>query len=165
MSERSRILKHTRIAEVMHLLDIEPVVVGVGEDVVSAARRAIERPNTRVLAVVDEEARLVGLIPVLRLVEEVVARAHPEYLLAEVTDIASAGRFGREIGARVCGDLMSPPVALDDQDTVAVAFHALKEHHYSGLPVIDQARRVVGYLDVLELALRYLDALPDQDAP
>lgn len=164
MSERLRLAKRTRVHEVQHLLDIEPVLVRADEDVVSAARRAIDHPNTRVLSVVDDDARLVGLIPVLRLVEEVVAHASPEDLLAEVTDLASAGRFGREIGARVCRDLMSAPVALDPEDTVAVAFHAMKEHHLSGVPVIDAERRVVGYLDVLELALRYLDALAERPA-
>src|SRR3990170_1974951 len=113
-----RISKRTRVGEVHGRLDIEPVVVGVAEE-----------------------------------------------LMAEVTDLESAGRFGREVGAHVCRDLMGPPVHLTRDSTVADAFRAMHEHQYSGLPVVDDQMQVVGYVDLLELALRYLDQLPASSAP
>lgn len=165
MTGHLRISKRTRVGEVHGRLDIEPVVVGVDEDLISAARRPMARPGTRLLAVVDAEGRLVGVLPVLRLVEEIVARVSPEELMAEVTDLESAGRFGREVGAHVCRDLMGPPVHLTRDSTVADAFRAMHEHQYSGLPVVDDQMQVVGYVDLLELALRYLDQLPASSAP
>lgn len=164
MSGQDRIGRRTPVRDVQSLLDSEPIVVHADLDLIAAARRATEQPATRVLAVVDDDGRLIGVIPVQRIVEELVARASPEDLMAEITDLASAVRFGREIGAKVCGDLMSEPVAVHGEATIADAFHQLKAHHYSGLPIIDAERRVVGYLDILELALRHLDALPAPDA-
>jgi CBS domain-containing protein len=164
VSERLHASKRTRVADIQHLLGIEPVIVRADEDLLSAARRAIAHPQTRVIAVVDDQARLIGVIPALRLVEEVVARTSPEDLLAEVTDLASAGRFGRDVGARECREVMSPPIAVDADSSVADAFHAMKESRLSGLPVLDADRHVVGYLDVLELALSYLDAAPRPSA-
>ena len=151
--------KRTLIGEVDHHLDIGPNVVSADEDLLTVAEKAIHHPSTRLLSVVDAEGRLVGVLPVLRVVEEVVARAAPEALMAEVFDLEAAGRFGREVGAEVARDLMSPPVYLTARSTIGDAFRAMHDHRYSGLPVVDDQQRVVGYIDLLELALRYLTQL------
>lgn len=155
-----RLAKRTPVGEIDHHLDIGPNVVHADEDLLSVARKAIGQPQTRLLAVVDAGVRVVGVIPVLRVVEEIVARVSPEALMAEVTDLASAGRFGREVGARVARDLMSEPVVLRPDSTIGDAFRAMHEHRYSGLPVVDDEHRVIGYIDLLELALRYLEDFP-----
>jgi CBS domain-containing protein len=160
VTEPKRLAKRTAVRDIEHHLDIGSNIVGVGDDLVHVARRAIGQPQTRLLSVVDEGGRLVGVLPVLRVVEEIVARAHPEALMAEVTDLESAARFGREVGALVAGDLMSPPVALQETSTVADAFRAMHDHHYSGLPLVSDDGRVIGYVDLLELALRYLEDYP-----
>ena len=160
MTEPKRLAKRAAVRDIEHRLDIGPNIVRADDDLVDVARRAIAQPHTRLLSVVDDEERLVGVLPVLRVVEEVVARAHPEALMADVTDLESAARFGREVGALIAGDLMSPPVALQETSTVADAFRAMHDHHYSGLPLISSDGRVVGYIDLLELALRYLEDYP-----
>ena len=166
MTDRPRALaKRTPVREIDRHLDIGPTIVHEGDDLLAVARVAFAHPQTRILAVVDADERLVGLLPVLRLVEEIVARAAPEDVMAGVTDIASAGRFGREIGARVARDLMGPAVWLTPDSTVSDAFRAMHQHHHSGLPVVDAARRVVAYIDLLELALRYLEEIGVEDAP
>lgn len=152
--------KRTPVSEVDHSLDIEPTIVHVDTPLAEVARRAIGNPRTRVLSVVDAQDRLVGLLPVLRLVEEIVAQASPEVLMADVVDLESAARFGREIGARVAGDLMGPARFLRPTSSVGEAFRAMHEHRLSGLPVLGRDDRVIGYVDLLELALRYLDELP-----
>jgi CBS domain-containing protein len=167
VTEGKRLAKRTPVREIDHHLDIDPNVVHVDDDLISVARQAIAQPRTRLLAVVDRDDRLAGVLPVLRVVEEIVSRASPEALMAEVTDLDSAGRFGREVSARVAGDLMSPPVSLRPESTVGDAFRAMHDHHYSGLPVVDDEGRVIGYVDLLELALRYLEDYPGHspDAP
>jgi len=114
--------------------------------------------------VVDDDGRLVGILPVLRVVEEIVARAAPEQLLADISTVEQAARFAEEVSARTAGQLMLAPVFLRLEDTVSVAFAAMHVHHLSGLPVLDEERHVVGYVDVLELALRYLAELRPPEA-
>ena len=159
------LVKRTPVRDIDHRLEIEPNIVHVDDDVIAVARAAFARPQTRVLAVVDQDERLVGILPVLRIVEEVVARAAPEILMAEVTDFESAARFGREVGALLCRDLMSPAISLRPDSTVGDAFRAMHEHRLSGLPVVDEERRVVGYIDLLELALRYLAEVTGSEPP
>jgi CBS domain-containing protein len=157
---QGRLAKRTPVREIEDSLDIDPVVVRATDDLLTVARAAFRKPQTRVLAVVDEQGRLEGVLPVVRIVEEIVAQAAPEQLIAEISDIGAVERFGREVAARVASDLASPPVALREHDTVGDAFRLMHEHHYTGLPVIDGERRVIGYVDLLELALRYLQ--PEQ---
>jgi CBS domain-containing protein len=152
-----RLAKRTQVREIERSLDIDPNVVRATDDLLTVARQAFRKPQTRVLAIVDEEGRLVGVVPAVRIVEEIVANAAPETLIAEISDLAGVERFGREVGAKVAMDLASPPIALQLDDTVGDAFRLMHEHHYTGLPVIDAERRVVGYVDLLELALRYLE--------
>ncbi|OGN81613.1 MAG: hypothetical protein A2X23_13360 [Chloroflexi bacterium GWC2_73_18] len=159
MSERHGLARRTPIQAVERLLDIGPNTVHVGDDLIDVARRAFARPQTRILCVLDEEQRLIGLLPVLRIVEEVVARVAPEELMADITSLEAAGRFGREIAARTAADLMLPPRALRPDDTVGDAFAAMREERLSGLPVVDEESRVTGYVDLLELALQYLEEL------
>lgn len=160
MTQGRGLAKRTLVRDVDRQLDIGPTLVSADEDLIEVARRAIAHPSTRLLSVVDAGGTLVGVLPVLRIVEEIVARVAPEDLMAEVTDLESLARFGRGIGAHRARDLMSPPISLRPHDTVGHAFRAMHEHRYSGLPVVDDDGRVVGYIDLLELALRYLDALP-----
>lgn len=165
MPEPRSVLKRTTIREVEHVLDIEPTIVHARDDLVDVAREAFGRPSTRVLAVVDDEERLVGVLPVLRVVEEIVARAAPEQLLAGISTAEQAARFAEEVSARTARDLMLPPIYLGLDDTVSASFAAMHVHHLSGLPVVDAERRVVGYVDVLELALRYLEELHPSHPP
>jgi CBS domain-containing protein len=164
MPEPRSVLKRTTIREVERVLDIEPTIVRAGDDLIDVARQAFGRPSTRVLSVVDDDGRLVGILPVLRVVEEIVARAAPEQLLADISTVEQAARFAEEVSARTAGQLMLAPVFLRLDDTVSVAFAAMHVHHLSGLPVLDEDRQVVGYVDVLELALRYLAELRPPEA-
>jgi CBS domain-containing protein len=157
---RGRLAKRTPVRAIEGSLDIAPSIVRSGDDIVTVARQAMDHPQTRVLAVVDDDGRLVGLLPVVRVVEEIVAHTAPEALIAEISDLEGVERFGREVQARVAADLASPPVALRLDDTVGDALHRMQEHDYSGLPVVDDAGRVIGYVDLLELALRYLEDRP-----
>lgn len=159
MCQHHGLASRTPIREVEHLLNIEPNAVHAGDDLLEVARRVFGQPETRILCVLDEEERLIGLLPVLRVVEEVVARVAPEELMADITSLEAAGRFGREIAARTAADLMLPPRALRPDDTAGDAFAAMHEERLSGLPVVDEESRVTGYVDLLELAFHYLEEL------
>ena len=45
------------------------------------------------------------------------------------------------------------------------AFRILRDQRLSGIHVVDGERRVVGYMDLLELAVLYVDVLEAAKAP
>jgi CBS domain-containing protein len=164
VTERYRVARHTHVAVAQDLLAIEPLLADVGEDLLVLLRRAIAQPATRLIGVVDAERRLVGVLPILRLIESVVARVSPESLLADIADIADVARFGHAVEARTAGDAMLPPAAIAPEATIGEAFRVMHQRHLSALYVVGPDQRPTGYLDLLELAVLYVDALEQQAA-
>ena len=77
----------------------------------------------------------------------------------EITDLADVERFKAAVEARVVGDLMAPPATIQGHATVDAAFREMHRRHLSALYVVDATGRPTGYLDLLELAVNYVDAL------
>ena len=122
-------------------------------------RRSAAQPETRLVGVLDEAGVLVGVLPILRIAESVIARVVPEALLGDITDIADVAQFGHAIEARTAGEAMIAPATILPEATIDDAFRRMHQRHLSGLYVIDQGGRPVGYVDLLELAIAYVDAL------
>jgi CBS domain-containing protein len=59
---------------------------------------------------------------------------------------------------------MLEPASVLGTDTLDVAFRTMHGRRLSGLYVVDAGGRVSGYLDLLELALRYAEAIAVDDA-
>ena len=161
MSDRTRLARDSPVDRVQHQLAIEPLLASADDDVLVVMRRAAAQPETRLIGVVDGSGALVGVLPILRLAEAVVARVAPESLLTDIADIGDVKRFGSAVEARVVGDVMLPPAAIAGTATVDAAFHMMRTRHLSALYVVDAAGRPTGYLDLLELAVSYVDALED----
>jgi Mg/Co/Ni transporter MgtE len=140
------------------------LLVHPADDLLFVMRRSAEQPQTRLIGVIDDANKLVGVLPILRLAESVVSRVAPEALMADISDIGDVGRFGHAVEARVVGDAMVEPASVPPTATIDQAFRKMHTRHLSGLYVVDDAGSPVGYLDLLELVLMYVDALEGQQA-
>lgn len=163
MSERTRAARLTPVSECASMLPIEPLLVPLDRDPLAVVRAAVAQPATRVIGVIDAAGVLVGVVSLQRLIETVVARVSPETLLAGAADLDEAARFGREIGARRMADIMQEPISIASDATVDEAFRLMHAKWQSGLHVVDGGGRPIAYLDLLELGLRYLEALEPAD--
>lgn len=163
MTRRVRLARQTTVAACQQLLAIEPLLAGVDDDLLDTLRRASAQPATRLIGVVDATGRLVGVLPIVGIAEAIIARVAPESLLAGISDIADVARFGHQVEARTVGDVMAPPATIAPAATIGEAFQLMHGRHLSGLYVVDADRRPVGYLDLLELAVRYVDALEEDE--
>jgi CBS domain-containing protein len=159
MSERTRKVRHTPVSDCVSLLPIDPLLVHPGDDPLSAMHAAAERPQTRLLGVVDDDGILIGVLSTVRIAEAVIVRVSPETLLADISDLAEAAQFGHTVAARTVGDVMLPPATVSGDATIDEAFRAMHTRHLSGLYVVDEAGRPTGYLDLLELTMHYVAAL------
>jgi CBS domain-containing protein len=148
----------TTIAETDRILRMEPVVVAGGASLRETAELAVENTGCRVLAVVDTDGRLVGVLPVRVLVNDVFLKLVPEEFLGEITDLESAHKYAEHVGARTAGDIMLPPISVRLEDTVRDAFERMHDGHLNGLPIVDGEGRVAGYVDQLELLIVWVQA-------
>lgn len=159
MTRQIRFARNTTVADCQALLAIEPLLTAGDADILDIVRSAANQPSTRLIGVVDGDGRLVGVIPVARVAESVVARAVPESLLIDVSDSESAARFTHSLEDRVASDIMLPPATAVPSDTIGTAFRLMHERRLGGLYIVDTEGRPTGYLDLLELAIVYVRAL------
>ena len=150
------IAQSTSIAAADRLLQIGPVVVSETASLRQIAERAVQNTGCRVIAVVDDAKRLAGVIPVRALVNDIFLRIVPEEFLGEIVDLEAALKYAEHIGARTAGQIMTPPVAVRADETVRDAFTRMHEAKLNGLPIVDAERRVVGYVDQLELLVVWI---------
>src|SRR5919106_6290554 len=123
------ITQATPIADADRLLSIGPVVVRADENLRQIAEKAVENTGCRVIAVVDGDERLVGVIPVRILVNDIFLKIVPEEFLGEISDLEGALKYAEHIRARTARDIVLPPVSVHPNETVRDAFermHAAK---------------------------------------
>ena len=153
------ITQATPIRDIDKLLrETDAVVVRADDSLHRLAELAVEHTDCRVLAVVDEDDQLVGLIPVRVLVNDIFLKIVPEEFLGEITDLDEAMKYASHVGARTARDIMHEPVAVNYGMTVKDAFRMMHEHRLNGLPILDEEGRVTSYLDQLELLLAWVRA-------
>jgi CBS domain-containing protein len=153
------ITQTTPIREVDRLLGgTDPVIVHRQDSLHRLAEHAVERPTCRVLSVVDDDQHLIGLVPVRLLVNDIFLKIVPEEFLGIITDVEDVLEYASHLQARTAGDIMLPPVSIHRDQTVRDAFEVMHKARLNGLPVVDQANTVVGYLDQLELLLVWVRA-------
>ena len=152
------ITQQTPIAETDAILKMEPVVVRDGDSLERIAELAVENTGCRVISVVDDDDRLVGLIPVRTLVNDIFLKIVPEEFLGEIVDYKAVLEYASHIGDRTAGDVMVEPSSVHRDDTVRDAFERMHANRLNGLPIVDDDNRVAGYLDQLELLLVWVRA-------
>jgi len=101
----------------------------------------------------------VGVIPVTRVAESIVARVAPEALLVDVEDMRTAELFSHSVADRVAAAIMLPPAVTRSTETIGDAFRTMHQRKLGGLYIVDDGGRPTGYLDLLELALVYVVAI------
>lgn len=148
----------TPISDADQLLTMEPVVVDVADSLHQIAEQAVQNTACRVIAVEDEGHRLVGVIPVRALVNDIFLKIVPEEFLAEITDYEAVLKYAKHLGARTARDVMLDPVSVRRDETVRDAFERMHGSKLNGLPITDADGRVTGYVDQLELLLVWVHA-------
>ena len=148
----------TPISEADQLLTMEPVVVDVADSLHQIAEQAVQNTACRVIAVVEQGKRLVGVIPIRALVNDIFLKIVPEEFLAEITDYEAVLKYAKHLGARTARDVMLEPVSVRRDETVRDAFERMHGSKLNGLPITDADGLVTGYVDQLELLLVWVHA-------
>ena len=158
METPESVTQNTSIRDADRLLSIEPIIVQAVDDLQRVAEAAARHPSARLISVVDAGGRLVGVIPVRVLVNEIFFKIIPEQFLGDIRDYDQVLNYAEHMGARTAGDIMLDPVFVHPDDTVRDAFEHMHGANLAGLLITDETGRVVGYVDQLELLLVWVRA-------
>ena len=159
MTRSLRLARRTTVAATQDTLAIEPLLIRDDVDLLEAMRFAAQHPSTRIIGITDVTGRLTGVLPVAVLAQAVVAHAVPEAFFAGTGDIADIGQFAQALEATTIGEVALPPASITGERTIGDAFRQMHQLRLSGLYVVDGDGRPTGYLDLQELAMRYVEAL------
>ena len=148
-TERDLITRATPISKLAGLLRTSPNLVHPHDSIYSLALASAASPMNRVVCVVDFQGTLLGLVPLAAIIENVffeVGQASREVFAGEQDSTGAPGAPGE-----TARDLMEAPLWVRPQDTVKDVVDRVLEAHLDGLPIVDGAMRVIGYVDAVEL--------------
>lgn len=150
------------VAEADRLMDMGPTLARPEEPLIEVARRVVDRPQCRLVCVVDAGGTLLGLLPITDLAFAAFVHVMPEIFLKHANDLAHSTQFAALSHGRTAGEVMRPPLALRRGDSLEVAFGRLLSADLEGLPIVDDANRVTGYLNLPEFLCAWLtNCAPD----
>jgi CBS domain-containing protein len=145
------VLRDTPIEEAVDILNLEPTIVSPDTSLDETARRMLTHPSVHVVCVVAEDGRLVGLLGLRALADDIFFHILPEEFLSKIHDLDEAMEFADRSRMRTAADAMRDPIWVKQGETVKDAFKRMHEHKLSGMPVVDEQYHVVGYINLLEI--------------
>jgi len=155
-SEDREAAKSLRVRDAVQEPSRPVCVVTRDEPVADVAECLGENPGVNTAPVVDADGRLLGIIPMRLLLNDLFLRIAPEEFLADLADTEGLEEFGRISRAATAGALMEPPAYVTHDDDAREAFALMHERRIEGLPIVDSEKKVVGYLDRLHLVRLWL---------
>jgi len=153
--------RDTPVDVVVETLNLEPAIVRLDTPLDEVAQAMIAHPRVHLVCVINDAGRLVGVLDMRTLADDLFFRIMPEEFLSEVTDLEHATQFAEMSGMRTAADAMLEPVWVKRGRTVKDAFRRMHEHNLPGLPVVDDRYHVTGYINLLELMAVCLEPAAD----
>lgn len=158
-------LRDTPIETVDSLLDLEPTIVPGNTPLDDVAAAMLAHPRVHVASVVAEDGRLIGLLELSTLADDLFFHIMPEEFLSEITDMETMMAYADKTRAMTAQDAMIPAVWVKRDDTVKDAFKRMHDNKLPGLPLVDERYQVIGYINLLELLSLCIQTKNDTDIP
>ncbi|MBC8334844.1 MAG: CBS domain-containing protein [Anaerolineales bacterium] len=157
------ILRDTLVESVDSLWSLEPTIVPADTQLEDVVLAMLVHPRVHLASVVAKDGRLIGLLKLAVLADDLFFHILPEEFLGEITDLEKLMDYATKTRTLTAQDAMTPPVWVKRDDTVAEAFKRMHDNKLSGLPIVDDLYRVVGYINLLELLSLFIHINDDAD--
>ncbi len=144
-------LRNRSVEEAVAVMNLEPTIVSPDTPLDETALALLAHPDVNVVCVAADDGRLVGLLRLRDLADDIFFHIMPEEFLSEIHDLEKAVEYARLSKMRTVSDAMIDPVWVKQGETLKVAFKRMHEHRLTGLPVVDGQYHVVGYINLIEL--------------
>jgi len=144
------------VSALRDILSWEPIIVQAKQSLMETVEAVVARPNdVDVACIVNQQQRLVGLLPLQNLVDDLFATLEPAEFLS-LTDKDQVMAYAKQTGVHTAGDAMIPAVWVADQDKISVAFTKMHDNKLSGIPIVNDRYEVTGYINLQELLAFYI---------
>jgi CBS domain-containing protein len=129
----------------------QPTIVRVDTRLFDVVSQLQANPGMPAACVVNNEGRLVGVIPLKGLADVMMAPVMPEAYINDPDGYEKALRFADVNQLPIAATIMSDPVFVLEEETLEQTFQRMKDRNLSGLPVVDKLYRVKGFITLLGL--------------
>ena len=138
--------RRTLVSEIIHELVNQPTTVRVDTSLFDVVTQLRANPGIPAACVVNNEDRLVGVIPLKLLAEVMMASVMPEAYINDPEGYDKALKYADVHQLPVAAAIMVDPVYVIESQTLEDAYQRMRENNLSGLPVVDKLYRVKGFL-------------------
>jgi CBS domain-containing protein len=153
LAQRDRLVQ-----DVVALTHWEPIIVS-GETTLEEIAVAIRaHRDVHLACVVNPDGRLIGVLPLRALIDDLFFHIMPEEFLSDALDAERVADYARRSRMRSAADAMQEPVWVKASDTIKDAFKRIHERKLPGLPVVDDRYHVIGYISMLDLLAIWTDS-------
>jgi CBS domain-containing protein len=143
--------RNTPISEILQLLDLKPTIVKVDTSLLEVIARLQANPGMPAACVINNEDRLVGVIPLKGLADVMMAPVMPEAYINDPGGYEKALDFANINQQHIAAAIMSDPVFVIEDETLEQTYRKMKERKLSGVPVVDKLYRMKGFVTLLGL--------------
>lgn len=150
-----RITRNTPVSAVHRTLNLQPILVQADQSLLEVAEAMVQQPAVTIACVLNAHRRLVGLLPLQTLADDLFVSIVPEDFLAEAHSLENALHYADLSRAHTAAQAMRPAVWVCETDLVKDAFRKMHDHQLPGLPIVDEQNHVTGYLSLLDLLALY----------
>lgn len=139
--QRFSLTNKTLVRDAQKFLDFKPIIVKEADSLNTIAKSIIMNPKVFNVYVSDREGRLIGLIPIKIIYENVFSQIIEDELCEMGDYCAQSFIEGQVVIAR---DVMSQPVFVKMEDTLKIAFEKMQEHKLDELPIVTDRLQIKG---------------------
>ncbi len=152
MLKKKVVLGDMHVADVRHLLVVEPAVIGPDQTEEELLARMVEDPRRRHVYVVDEKGVLVGVVRMNIVVERLFPFSSVIERGAQLL-FSGLANFEGETVAEIMDD---NPHFVYESTTLSEMARILMQEKINELPVLDDEHRVIGQVNIYEVIKAYL---------
>ncbi len=143
--------RNTPISKILQLLNLKPTIVKVDTPLLEVIARLQTNPGMPAACVVNNEDRLVGVIPLKGLADVMMAPVMPEAYINDPGGYEKAIEFANVNQQHIAAGIMSDPVFVIEDETLEQTYRKMKERKLSGVPVVDKLYQIKGFVTLLGL--------------
>ena len=139
------------VSEIIPLLDLQPTIVQMNTPLIEVMTQLLANPGVPAACVVNTEGRLMGVIPIKALADVMMIPVMPEAYLHDPEEYEKALRYAHITDEHIAAGVMKDPIFMLEDETLEQVYERMREHHLSGVPVVDKRYHVMGFITLLGL--------------
>jgi CBS domain-containing protein len=143
--------RNTPVSKILPLLDLHPTIVKMNTPLIDVMALLLGNPGVPAACVVNNEDRLMGVIPIKSLADVIMIPVMPESYITNPDEYDKALQYAQITDQHMAAAIMKNPIFMMEEETLANVFQKMRDHNLSGLPVVDKNYHITGFITLLGL--------------